>query len=150
MRVILTQNVKNLGLEEDIKEVPFGYARNFLIPKGLAQIATPQAVKEVQTQKAVQTKEEEEKRKKALEVAKKLKGLTVAISAKIGEEGKLFGSIASEEIAKALKNQAKIEIDKKVILLDEPIRKVGKYKVKVGLFKDVETILQVKIEEKKE
>lgn len=150
MRVILIQNVKSLGLEGDIKEVALGYARNFLLPKGLAQIATPQAIKKTQAIKVAQFKKEKEERKKALEVVKKLKGLTVIIPAKVGEEGKLFGSISSDEITQAVKDQAKIEMDKEAVLLDEPIRKVGEHKVKVRLFKDVEAFVKIKVEKRKQ
>ena len=148
MQVILIQNVESLGLKGEVIEVAPGYVRNFLLPKKLAEIATPQAIKKAQAQKATQSKKEEEERKKALEIAKKLEGLAITIPAKVGEEGKLFGSITSDEIVKALRNQAKIKIDKKAVLLDEPIRKVGKYNIKVKLFKDLKATLKIKIKKR--
>lgn len=149
MKVILTQNIKNLGLSGDIVEATLGYARNYLLPKGLAELATQEALKKAQAIKTTRAKQEEEERKKAQGLAKKLEKITITIPAKVGKERKLFGSITSEEIAKTLKDQTKIKVDKKVILLEEPIKKVGKYDVKIKLFKDVEVVLKVKIEEKK-
>jgi large subunit ribosomal protein L9 len=149
MKVILTQNVQNLGLKGDIIEVALGYTRNYLLPKGLVELVTQETLKKAQAIKTTRTKQEEEEKKKAQNLAKKLEKITITIPAKVGEKGKLFGSITSEEIAKNLKNQTKIEVNKKAILLEEPIKKVGKHDVKVKLFKDVEVVLKVKIEEKK-
>ena len=149
MKVILRQNVQNLGLKGDIIEVALGYTRNYLLPKGLVELVTQETLKKAQAIKTTRTKQEEEEKKKAQNLAKKLEKITITIPAKVGEKGKLFGSITSEEIAKNLKNQTKIEVNKKAILLEEPIKKVGKHDVKVKLFKDVEVVLKVKIEEKK-
>lgn len=149
MKVILRQNVQNLGLEGDIVEVALGYARNYLLPKGLAELASPEALKKAQAIKAARLIQEEEEKKKAQDLAKKLEKVIITIPVKVGEEGKLFGSVTSDEIAQAIKDQAKIEIDKKAILLTEPIKKIGKYNIKIRLFKDVGATIKVKVEEKK-
>lgn len=142
MKVILLEDIENLGLAGKICEVKNGYARNFLFPKKLALAATKENVKLIEekrnsiikrTQKRLQT---EQAKKEQLD------GLVVEIKAKAGEGGKLFGSIGAPDIYAALKEK-QIEVDKKSIRLDEPIKQVGEYEVTIALYRDIKATIKV-------
>ena len=149
MRVILTQDIKNLGLKGEIKEVTLGYARNFLIPKGLAEAVTPQTLKKALALKALRVKREKEERKKAQKIAEKLEKLSLVIPVEVSEEGKLFGSVTSSEIIQEIKNKTGLELNKRDIILNKPIKKVGEYEVEIKLFKDIKASIKLKIKKKK-
>ncbi len=145
MKVIFQQDVKGKGKKGEVKEVAEGYARNFLIPRGLAVPASSGNIKTLQQQ---QKKEEERKlheKEQAGQLAKKLETLTVKIPAKSGEGGKLFGSVTSKQISESLKKQHKITIDKRKIEMDEPIRTLGVTRVPVKLHPDVSATLNVHV-----
>jgi large subunit ribosomal protein L9 len=146
MKVIFLQDVKGQGKKGEIKEVSEGYARNFLLPKGVVQIATEGAKKTLDQQVAsVQKKKDQEKEQfKALAV--RLSEMTIVIKAKAGEGGRLFGAITSKQIAEALEAN-KITIDKRKIELDDPIRVLGVTKVIVKLYPDVKGTLNVQVVE---
>lgn len=146
MKVIFLQDVKGQGKKGEVKEVSEGYARNFLLPKGVVQIATEGAKKTLnqQTASALKKKEDEKNEFKAL--AARLSEMTVVIKAKAGEGGRLFGAITSKQIAEALELQ-KISIDKRKIELDDPIRVLGVTKVTVKVFPDVKGTLNVQVVE---
>jgi large subunit ribosomal protein L9 len=146
MKVIFLQDVKGQGKKGEIKEVSEGYARNFLLPKGVVQIATEGAKKSLDqiTASAAKKKEQEKDEFKAL--AAKLAEMTIVIKAKAGEGGRLFGAITSKQIAEALEGQ-KVKIDKRKIELDEPIRVLGVTKVTVKLYPDVKGTLNVQVVE---
>ena len=132
MKVVLLKDVKNLGRAGEIKKVAPGYARNFLIPQGLAQLATRAVIIKAKARAEMREKEKQKKEALAKETLKKLKGLKIAIQAKTSEEGKLFGSVGAKEIARAL--QAKrLEVMPNQIRLEIPIKKVGEYLVSVDL-----------------
>jgi large subunit ribosomal protein L9 len=137
MEVILKKNVDKLGYKDDVVTVKPGYARNFLIPQGYALIATDSAKKahnevlKQRSHKEVKIKEE------AQAIAAKLEGLTVQITAKVGENGKIFGSINTVQLSESLK-AAGVDVDRKSLKIkDEPIKEVGSYKAEANLHKEV-------------
>ena len=143
MKVILKQDVKGKGKKGQLIEAAEGYARNFLLPKGLAVEATADAVNTMKLQAKAKAKAE------ALAIAEKLKSCQVKIAAKGGEGGKLFGAVTGKEIAGALKEQFGMEIDGKKLVLDQPIKSFGSYEVKAKLGFEVSgTVYVLVIEEK--
>ena len=143
MKVILKQDVKGKGKKGQLIEAAEGYARNFLLPKGLAVEATADAVNTMKLQAKAKAKAE------ALAIAEKLKSCQVKIAAKGGEGGKLFGAVTGKEIAGALKEQFGMEIDGKKLVLDQPIKSFGSYEVKAKLGYEVSgTVYVLVIEEK--
>jgi len=147
MKVILTQDVKGQGKRGQLVEVSDGYARNFLLPKGLAQIATADSINTMKMNDKAKAEQIAREKAKALEIAEKLKELTVIVKAKGGGAGRLFGAVTSEEISKALKAQTGIEIDRKKIVQDEPIKNVGTYHLKCKLGHEISGTMTVKVEE---
>lgn len=145
MKVILKADVKSVGKKGDIINASDGYARNFLFPKGFAVEATEGNLKSLKAIKVSEQKKKEEELKNARELAKKIEGLTVLIKVKAGENGKLFGSITSKDIADELKKQFKIEIDKKKVILEEAIKSAGAYNVEIKVYPDVVASLKVNI-----
>lgn len=145
MKVILLQDIQNLGYQNDIKNVALGYARNFLFPKNLAKLATKKAIKEVLVLKKKKAQEEAKLIAQAKEKAKDLERQIYSLKVKITKEGKLFGSIAQKEIAKAILESTNNKIDEDDILLKEPIRKVGEYKIKVRIYKNIEANIKIRI-----
>jgi large subunit ribosomal protein L9 len=144
MKVLLKQDVKSIGKKGEMLEVKEGYARNFLIPNGLAVEASGGALKQAQQQQQTVERQKAKEKAEAQALADKLKGTTLTLRHKAGEEGRLFGSITSAEIAGALKEKG-LEIDKKQIVLEEPIRLVGAHQVKVKLHPEVSGILPVNV-----
>jgi large subunit ribosomal protein L9 len=145
MKVILRQDIKGTGKKGEILNVSDGFARNYLFPKALAVEATAGNLKSV-----IQSKDAEARRKavseqSAREIAVRLKELTVTIKAKAGEGGKLFGSVTGREIAEALLDQHHIEVDKKKIEMEEPLKAVGAHDVRVRLYAGVSSVIQVNI-----
>lgn len=140
MKVILLQDVPNVGRKYEVKNVSDGYARNFLIPRNLAQIATTQTIQAIETKKK-QLEQEREIHKDILEKnIESLSGVRLEIKEKANEKGHLFAGINKEEIAIILKEQKHIEIPSNIIELKQPIKEIGEYKIKV---KDKEFILLV-------
>ena len=138
MEIILTQDVKNLGYKNDIVNVKPGYARNYLIPQGMAILATESARKVLAENMRQQAYKQEKIKKEAEELAKVLEGLSLRIPAKAASTGKIYGSVNNVQIANAIKETKGIEIDRKQILVDDDtIKEVGNYKAKVRLHKDV-------------
>ncbi|MGE5372970.1 MAG: 50S ribosomal protein L9 [Solirubrobacterales bacterium] len=147
MKVILLIDVKKLGDKGEVKEVSDGYARNFLLPKGLAAEATEGRIHEMQeSNKRVQDKKDKEE-DKARRIGQKLGAQAVLVKAKTGEGGKLFGAVTAKEIADAIKAQHKIEIDKKKIEMKDPIRHLGEFTIKVRLHPAVHFDMLVRVEE---
>ncbi|MDH3328461.1 MAG: 50S ribosomal protein L9 [Desulfobulbaceae bacterium] len=144
MEVILNKTIDNLGLEGDIVKVKPGYARNYLIPQKLAASVTKQNLARLKhEQEAIQARLEREK-KNAESLSAKLSGITVIIARRVGEEDRLFGSVTSSDIAEKLAEQG-VEIDRKVIMLNDPIKALGDTKVtiKVGFQMTTEITVQV-------
>lgn len=146
MKVIFLQDVKGQGKKGEIKEVSEGYARNFLLPRGLVQVATTGATKSLEQIQAAEGKRKEREKQDAQALAAKLSEMTIVIKAKAGEAGRLFGAITSKQIAEELGKQ-KIKIDKRKIELDEPIRTLGVTKVQLKLYPDVKGMLNVQVVE---
>ncbi len=138
MEIILIQDVPNLGFKDDIVTVKDGYARNFLIPKGMAIMALPSEKKKLAETLKQRSFKEEKVRKEAEKLAEKMTDIHVKIGAKVGTSGKIFGSVNALQIADAIKNQYDIEIDRKKIMVDgDSVKEVGVYKAKVNLHKEV-------------
>lgn len=133
MKVIFTEDVKGKGKKGEMKDVADGYARNFLIPKGLATEATTDTINTMKLKKKANDARIEEEKAQARAAAEKLKGVQVVIKAKAGESGKLFGSVTSQEISDALKEQFGIEIEKNRIVQGDPIKSYGSYTIKAKL-----------------
>jgi len=144
MRIILLQDVQCLGKKFEIKEVAKGYARNFLLPKNLARLATPQAIAQVEKQRKIRIQKEKEEIKKAKEIANKLKDLVLKIKTKTTKEGKLFGSVSAQDIADALKNKG-VEISLDKIKIKEPIKKIGKYSVFINLTSEIKEKINIDV-----
>lgn len=147
MKVILQQDVKTLGKKGDLVEVSEGHARNFLFPRKLAVEATTGNVKTLEARKQKEAEKKEEEKKQAQALGEKLSKLEVKIQAKTGENGRLFGSITSKDIADAIKTASGLEIDKRKIDLEDPIKNLGTYPLKVKLHRDVTTEVRVSIVE---
>lgn len=147
MKVILLQDVKSLGKKDQVVDVNDGYARNFIFPKKLGIEATNQNMNNLKLQKQNEAKIAKENLEKAREFSKKLEELTVVVKMKAGEGGKAFGSVSSKEIAEEAKRQHGVEIDKKKIVLEDPIRTFGVFEINVKLHPEVVAKMHVKVEE---
>ena len=145
MIVILLKDVKGTGKAGDVVKVNDGYARNMLLPKGLAKEATDGNVRNLEKQKAIAAEKKEAQKEAAKQQAEEMSKITVIVKTKGGENGKLFGSITSKDIAEALEKQEKIKIDKKKIDLTSPIKQTGDFEVTVKLFPEVSTVLKVSV-----
>ena len=147
MKVIFLQDVKGQGKKGQVKEVPTGYANNFLLKKGLAKEATSQAMSELQGKQKAQDKHEAE----ILAQAKELKAILedektlVKITGKSGQDGRLFGSVPSKQIAEALEKQFQIKLDKRKLQLKEPLRVLGLYEIPAKLHHEVTATLKVQL-----
>jgi large subunit ribosomal protein L9 len=138
MEVILKQDVPNLGYANELVKVKPGYGRNYLIPKGLAILATPSNKKILSENEKQQTHKAQKIHAEAEDLAKQLENLVVKIGAKAAESGKIFGSVNAIQIAQALKDQHDFEIDRKRIHLDQDhVKELGTYKAKINLHKEV-------------
>jgi large subunit ribosomal protein L9 len=144
MKVILKQNVESLGKTGDIVKVADGHARNFLIPRGLAMEANVKSIRAVEHDKALILKRAAKEKEKAEALRERLSGVSVTISRRSGEQDKLFGSVGAKDIEQALKDQG-VEIDRKDIVLDEPIKSVGEFAVKVKLSQGVSAEVKVSV-----
>ena len=147
MKVVLLEDVKSLGKKGDIVEVSEGYARNFIIPKKKGVEANQENLNTLKLQKANEEKIVKEKLEAAKELAAKLNEASVSLTIKGGKDGRTFGSVSSKEIEEAIKSQLGLEIDKKKLVIAEPIKTFGNHEVKVKLHKDVTAALKVKVGE---
>ncbi len=145
MKVVLLADVKAQGKKGEIINVSDGYANNFLFKKGLAQIATPEVINKINLQNIALAKQKELEKQQAQERAKQLKGVVVNLTARKGENGKLFGSITNTEIADKL-NAMGYKIEKKDIVLAQPIRSVGEFEVTAKIYADITSKFNVVVE----
>lgn len=145
MKVILKQDIKNLGKKDQIVNVNDGYARNFLIPKGMAAEATAGAINEAKAKQNAEKHRKVVELEQAKKLAEKISKVTVTVKSKAGANGKLFGSITGKDIADQLKAQHKIVIDKKMLNLPEAIKSLGETEVEVKVYAGVSTKLKVKV-----
>ncbi len=144
MRVILKTDVPNLGRAGDTKEVKNGYARNFLIPRNLVLMADARSKKQQEFLEKVKESKIQKRKKTARETMDTLKGKEIFIKMKVGDKGKLFGSVTNLHIQKELENQG-IHVDKKYILLGEPLKNLGRYKVEVKIYDDIQSTILVHV-----
>jgi large subunit ribosomal protein L9 len=142
MEIILRQAVENLGKPGDVVKVKNGYARNYLLPHNLAYEATPGNLKRIQQERARLEAAENQRRGSAQEIATKLEQVSLTFSARVGDEGKLFGSVTASDIAQQLEQQG-YHIEKRQIDLHEPIKSLGVYRVPVRLHADVKPEIRV-------
>lgn len=147
MEVVLLQDVKALGKKGQIVKVNDGYARNFILPKKLGVEANSKNLNDLKLQKANDAKVAAEQLAAAKELAAKIEEGIVTVSIKAGEGGRAFGSVSSKEIGKAVSDQLKLDIDKKKLVLPEPIKTLGTHEVPVKLHKEVTATLRVKVVE---
>lgn len=146
MIVILTKDVKGHGKAGDVVKVSDGYARNLLIPKGLATEATEGNVKNLEKAKALNEEKKREELAAAKVLSEKIENNKVTIKTKGGEGGRLFGSITSKDIAEALEKQQNISIDKRKFILDSPIKQTGEFEIEVKVYPEVIAKLKVAVE----
>ncbi len=144
VQVILSEEVTNLGRPGDVVKVRAGYARNFLLPRKLAVEANPKNLREFEHAKSVALLKREALKQKAAGLKERIEALTLAINARAGEEGKLFGSVTNIDIERALRDQG-VEVDRRRITLAEPIKQLGDFTVTVKLESEVEARLKVNV-----
>lgn len=147
MEIVLLEDVKALGKKGQIVNVNDGYARNFILPKKLGVEATAKNLNDLKLKKANEAKVAAEQLAEAKALAEKIGELSVTVSIKAGEGGRTFGSVSTKEIAKAAADQLKLDIDKKKMVLPEPIKSLGTFEVPVKLHKEVTAKLRVKVVE---
>ena len=147
MKIILLQDVKGKGKKGQMIEVSDGYARNYMLPRKLAQEATADAVNTMRMNDKATAERQARERAEAVAISKQLRELTLIVKAKGGGAGRLFGAVTTTEIADALKKNAGITIDKRKLVLDENIKNVGTYTVKAKLGYEIVGQFTVKIEE---
>ena len=147
MKVILLENIKGVGKKDEVINASDGYARNFLFPKKLAIEANVENMSKLKGKNDSTAYKKSVEKEEAQNIAEKLKNITLKVAVKAGENGKIFGSITSKEIADNLKEQYKVEIDKKKIDLKEPIKTLGSFSVNIKLYEGVIGTLKVQITE---
>lgn len=145
MKVILTQDIKGVGKKDEIINANDGYARNFLLPRKMAVEANSQNMSLLQGRKDSANFKKEQEKENALKIQEKLSKIMLKIKVKAGENGKIFGSITSKEIAIELKNQYNIEIDKKKILLKDSIKEIGIFNIEIKLYEGIVGKLKIDI-----
>ena len=148
MEVILRKDIPKLGKAGDIVKVKDGYARNYLIPKGLAILANQKTIRALENQRKIILAKAERERKKLESLAEKLEGISITVYRKIIEEDRIFGSVSSIDIVNMLKEQG-IKIDKNQVILDEPIKKLGTFEVPIKLSSDKVVNIKVEVLEEK-
>ncbi len=145
MQVILLEDVRKLGKKGDVVKVAEGYARNYLIPKGLAVEASKGKMKELEQQKKIQAEQRKKAEEQAKNMARKIDGTKLTLPARVGDAGKLFGAIGNKDIADALQEKHGLAVDKKKIILDAPIKALGEYNVTIKLHPAVQAQVIVEV-----
>ncbi len=145
MKVILADDVDKLGRKGDIVTVADGYARNFLVPKGLALAATKGSLRQAEQMRKAREEREQRAPEEAAKKVAHLGAAPVYISARAGEEGRLFGSVTKADIARAIEDQLEESIDRHDVLLEDPIRRLGSYQVEVRLHAEVTALVTVEV-----
>lgn len=147
MEVLLLKDIKRLGNAGEVKKVADGYARNYLIPRGLALAATPGAIRRQEVQKAIEAQREERIRSDTSALAEHLAGVTLTFKVKAGEKGRLYGSVTAADIAAEIEKRTGYPIDKRKVALEEPIHLLGQHKVPLKLVAGVSPEVTVVVEE---
>lgn len=145
MKVILLENIKNVGKKDEVINASDGYARNYLFPKKLAVEANTENMSKLKSRENADKYRKDQERKQAEEIAKKMQGIMLKVKVKAGENGKIFGGVTSKEISDELKKQYQIELDKKKILLSENIKNLGMFVVDIKLYEGVLGKLKVDV-----
>ncbi|HDY72558.1 MAG TPA: 50S ribosomal protein L9 [bacterium] len=148
MRIILLKDIENLGKKNEIKEIKDGYARNFLIPKGLAKIATKKAMEQLESEKELEVQKAEEELQKTQAFVESIDGREFIITIKVGDEGQLFESITPQKIHEILK-QSGFDIQKTQIEISQPIKELGEFPVKIKFEHNLEAQISIMVEEQK-
>ncbi len=146
MKVLLVQDVEHLGKAGELKDVSGGFGRNYLLPKGFAVMATRGQIKQAEERLAAAKKKVESARKDAQALAARLDGLQLTFSVKVGEQDRLYGSVTNADIAEKVHAQSGIEVDRRKIELEEPIKRTGEYDVAVVLMSGVTATLKVTVQ----
>lgn len=150
MKVILVEDMPKLGEVGDVVEVADGYARNYLIPQGIAVLATEGALKQIENLKRQEARRRERLRGDAIAFKEQLDGLTLVFKAKVGETGRLYGSITRSDIAERIEQLTGREVDRRKILLDNPLKELGSFQVPIRLLPDVTAQVTVVVEGEEE
>jgi large subunit ribosomal protein L9 len=145
LKVILAKDVDSLGYKGDVVTVSDGYARNFLVPKGMAFLATKGALKQAEQMRRAREEADRKKKEEAAARVAVLGASPVYISARAGEGGRLFGSVTKADIARAVEDQLEESIDRHDVRLDDPIRQLGKFEVEVHLHEEVNALVSVEV-----
>jgi large subunit ribosomal protein L9 len=145
VKVILRADVADVGHKGDVLDVADGYARNYLVPRGLAMAASKGALAQAESMRRARAVRDTRDREAAEEIATKLTPLTITIPARAGAEGRLFGSITPADVAAAVQAQSGIEVDRRRLHLDDPIRALGAHEIPLRLHPDVEVRLNVEV-----
>jgi large subunit ribosomal protein L9 len=143
MKVLLLRDVEHLGKAGEIKDVSGGFGRNYLLPKGFAVLATKSHIKQAEERLAAQRRRAEAARREAEALAAKLSALTLTFTAKVGEQDRLYGSVTNTDIAAKLREEVGVEIDRRKIMLEDPIKRTGEYEVPVELASGITATLKV-------
>jgi len=146
MKVVLKDDIKNVGKMGQIVDVADGYARNYLVPRGLAVEANIKNLKSLEHEKKIIQEKAKRIKNSSQTLSDKISTMTLVIKAKAGDEGKLFGAVTSMDIAELLKNEG-IEMDKKKIFIDEPIKRLGSYSVNIKIHPEISTHLNIQVVE---
>lgn len=147
MKVILCQDIKSLGKKDEVVNVSDGYANNYLLPRKLAIPATDANLKDLDNKKRAADAKAAKELEEAKQLAKKIDGKKFAIKAKTGENGKLFGAISNKDVADSIKKQIGVEVDRKKIVMSEPIKQLGDFELEVKVYPGVSAKFNVIIEE---
>lgn len=145
MKIILNQDIKKLGFKDDVVAVKDGYGRNYLIPQGMAKLATPSAIKALREEQKQKEFKQDKLRKDAEELSQKIQGLSVILKTKTGSTGKIFGAVTTLQLAQALKEKG-YEVDRRKIVFDEEIKAVGQYSATLNLYKEISASVEVVVE----
>jgi large subunit ribosomal protein L9 len=145
MKVILSDDIENLGSKGDVISVADGYARNFLIPKGMAMLATKGALRQADLMQRARRERDERAKQEAASMVSKLAATPVYISARAGEGGRLFGSVTKSDVARGVEEQLGEAVDRHRILLEDPIRALGTHQVEVKLHEEVNALITVEV-----
>jgi large subunit ribosomal protein L9 len=145
MKVLLKQDVESLGHKGDIKDVPDGYARNFLIRRGFAVVASEGAMREAQLQKDADAKRRDKVHDEAKTLAQRIDGLKLQFAMRVGEQDRLYGSVTSTDIADKIKEQTGLEVDRRKVELEEPIRSLGTFRVPIRVAHDLTSEVEVTV-----
>jgi large subunit ribosomal protein L9 len=146
MKVLLTRDVEKLGAAGEIRQVSGGYGRNYLIPQGLAVIATRGQVKQAEERATAQRRRDEASRRDAEAVVAKINGVTVRFVERVGEIDRLYGSVTNVDVAEKLQQQTGVQIDRRRVDLDDPIKRIGIYPVRVRVATGLDAMINVVVE----